>query len=70
MQTSWSHGQATPNKVDNNPKNWKSSLIESWPKGNLIPKNQRYWKKIWPRDNLVYKNPKYANDVTKPVNFR
>jgi hypothetical protein len=45
MRTFWSHGQATPNEVDNNPENKKSGLIEPWPKGNPVPKNQRYWKK-------------------------
>jgi hypothetical protein len=44
-ETFWLCGQTTPNKVDNNPENWKSSLIELWPRGNPVTKNQMYWKK-------------------------
>jgi hypothetical protein len=45
MWNFWLSGQTTPNKVDNNPENWKSSLIELWPRGNPVTKNQMYWKK-------------------------
>jgi hypothetical protein len=45
MLTSWSRGQATLNKVDNNQESWKLGLIEPWPRGKPISKNQRYWKK-------------------------
>jgi hypothetical protein len=47
MQTFWSRGQVTLNEVDNNLEIQKSGLKESWPKGSLVPKNPRYWKKTW-----------------------
>jgi len=70
MRTSWSHSQTTPNKVNNNLESRKSNLIESLPRGNPVPKNQRYGEKNGPENNLVSKNPKYAEDVMKLVNLR
>jgi hypothetical protein len=54
MRTSWSRGQATPNKVDNNLESRKSYLIELWPKCNPVSKNQRYWKKNLDLDITLY----------------
>jgi len=36
-----------PNKVNNNLENQKSGLVEPWPRGNHVPKNQRYLKSTW-----------------------
>jgi len=70
MQTSCSRGQATFNKVDNNSGSQKSGLIESWPRGNPIPKNQSIGKRLGQIDNLVSKNFKYVNETTEPINLQ
>jgi hypothetical protein len=68
--TSWSHGRATPNKVDNKPEIQKSGLIESWLEVTMYLKIKGIRKRLESRNNIVSKNPKYANDVTKLVNLR
>ena len=69
MWISWSCGQTTPNKIDNNSENKKSSLIELWSKNGLYLRTKCIRKRLGSKYNLVSKNPKYVNDTTKPVNL-
>jgi len=69
MQTSWSHGQSTPNKVDNNLESQKSGLIEPDPEVTMYLRTKGIGKRLGPIDNLVFKNPKYANDAMKLDNL-